>query len=81
VASLVKSWISQPDPKPEIAGDRCKAAPSLRRYRRARSLAALLRPATPPPGTRPAAARRNASRMPTGGHRVSGCTGRPGRDG
>jgi len=46
--------MSQPDPNPEIVGDRRKAAPSLRRYRRARSLAALLRPATPPLGTRPA---------------------------
>jgi len=52
VVSLVKSWISQPDPNPEIVGDRRKAAPSLRRYHRARSLAALLRPATPPPGAR-----------------------------
>ncbi|NQW51288.1 MAG: DUF4114 domain-containing protein, partial [Rhodospirillales bacterium] len=46
-------WSSQPDPNREIAGDRRKPAPSLRRYRRARSLAALLRPATPLPGARP----------------------------
>lgn len=46
------SWISQPEPEAEIAGDRRKHAPSLRRYRRARSLAALLRSATPPNRTR-----------------------------
>jgi hypothetical protein len=45
--------VSQPDPNPEIAGDRRKAAPSLQRSLWARSLAALLPPVTPPPGARP----------------------------
>lgn len=54
----VLSWSLQPHPDPEIAGGRRRPGPSLRRYRRACSLAALLPPATPPPpGVRPMSVR------------------------
>ena len=46
-------WCSEPDPSPEIAGDRRKAARSQRRLSTARSLVALLPSVTPLQGTRP----------------------------